>query len=476
MLKDAQLDNKDSSKHASNAFLLAIISFCQQIGAVGLLNLIDVPIKEVTHTVQNKIVTLLLSYMIGCRTSHQIDSRLRPELLAAESLGIVSFPDDSTISRFLDRINSYAVIDLEDVTQALLETHGLACNLEGIILVDFDSTGLVVSGEHFEFAKSGYFANNRGAKGYQLSLATATNAGQEVLVQILDPGNVNAAVRFWDLLHGVGNSLGFLDERVFIRADRAYGVGHYIQYLLDLEVGFQVEGKDSRTAKRWISEIESQIDWISVDKSCWVADIGPRYMPKCHKKVRIILIRTQNKKGEYKYSYLATTLPWSQCSEVDVFHFYNKRVTLEKLIERSKNVVHITHIPTHHFEGLKFVLQLRFLAYNLLVWYQHYVLSDDERLRAMTVFELISTVAEKSVVVEKEANGWTFFLRNTPPIVQNLLTLSQLWLRKMAKQAWCGLASMSQLTYDWQQLIYDVWSAGHDEEKIERMLYGGSSP
>ena len=145
--------------------------------------------------------------------------------------------------------------------------------------------------------------------------------------------------------------------------------------------------------------MEEVIDWIEVNETCWVADIGPRKMPKCSKSVRIILIRIL-KKGEFHYSYLPTTLSCSLCDEVDVFHFYNKRVTLEKLIERSKNVLHITHIPTHNFWGINFSIAPDYQAHNLLLWYKHYVLSEDEIFEAMKVFELVSTMAKQALVVE----------------------------------------------------------------------------
>ena len=173
---------------------------------------------------------------------------LRTELLACQSLEIASFPDNSLLSRFLARIDGYAVSDIQSVSQVLLDGHGLAQNLAGIVLVDLDSTGLVVTGEQFEFLIRGYFAKNRGAIGYQLNLATASNTGGEVLVNILDPGNTSTSVRFWDLIHGVGDALGFLDERVFIRADRDYGVGAYVQYLLGLYIGFVIKGFSNRKA------------------------------------------------------------------------------------------------------------------------------------------------------------------------------------------------------------------------------------
>ena len=76
MLQDAEIDLKDASKHAPNAFLLALLPFLQKIGLLIFLSMVDVPMKEVAHTVKTKIMTLLLSYLIGCRTVNQINTDL----------------------------------------------------------------------------------------------------------------------------------------------------------------------------------------------------------------------------------------------------------------------------------------------------------------------------------------------------------------------------------------------------------------
>jgi hypothetical protein len=39
-----------------------------------------------------------------------------------------------------------------------------------------------------------------------------------------------------------------------------------------------------------------------------------------------------------------------------LFHFYNERVTVEKLIERAKNILRLRHLPTGRFWGLRFFM------------------------------------------------------------------------------------------------------------------------
>ncbi|MDQ5852955.1 MAG: transposase [Chloroflexota bacterium] len=462
MLEDATLDYQDTSKHATNAFLLAMIAFAQRIGALPLLEAVHVPMKEVVHSVQEKIVTLLLSYTLGCRSSHAIETHLRPEVLAAEVLGIDAFADHSSFSRFYQRIDPAAIEALRTVVQRLHEAHGLARHLAGNILVDFDATGLIVTGEQFELADAGYFAKHRGVEGYQLSLACASNAGKEVLAQILDPGHVNTGARCWDLLYAVGERLGFLDGRVFLRADRAYGIGAFIAHLLDMEVGFLIKGRDPRTAHRWVADLGATSVWVPVDALVSVADIGPQVLPDCPQPVRTILIRMWDATRQtYTYSYLVTTLPWAQCSEGDVFHFYNERVTLEKLIEQSKNAWHLTHRPTHAFWGLQFYVELRFLAYNLVLWYRHHVLGEAACLQAMSIFVLVECVAPEAVVAERTAEaGWVIYLAHAPAPVQQVVACTQAWLRRYAHVPLVLLGGLRRLHYDAQALVDAVWRAG----------------
>lgn len=79
MLEDATLDYQDKSKYATNGYLLSLIEFARQTGCLSALSLVEVPMKEVIHSVSEKIITLLLSYTIGCRSSNDINTKLGPD-------------------------------------------------------------------------------------------------------------------------------------------------------------------------------------------------------------------------------------------------------------------------------------------------------------------------------------------------------------------------------------------------------------
>ena len=144
-----------------------------------------------------------------------------------------------------------------------------------------------------------------------------------------------------------------------------------------------------------------------------------------------------------------------------MFHFYNERVTLEKLIERCKNAWHLTHRPTHEYWGLKFYFELRFLAYNLVLWHQQYVLADQPTLQALSVFALVEQVGRGAVVMEcPPQQPPVIYLATTPEPIRALISRTHTWLQQVRVVGIVALGRMRTLRYDWQTLVDAVWQAG----------------
>jgi hypothetical protein len=134
---------------------------------------------------------------------------------------------------------------------------------------------------------------------------------------------------------------------------------------------------------------------------------------------------------------------------------------LEKLIERCKTAWHLTHRPTHDFWGLKFYFELRFLAYNLVLWHQTYVLSDEPALQAMSVFELVATVAPRAVVMECPAQQpKVIYLATAPEPIRALISRTHTWVQQVREVGMVMLGCLRNLRYDWQTLVDAVWQAG----------------
>jgi hypothetical protein len=99
-----------------------------------------------------------------------------PDQVSAQEWGMERFPDQSQINLFLNRMTAENVVQPEQAHQELLLSHSLLRSAPRVF-VDFDQTGLRVTGKTFELAEKGYFPRRRGARGYQLSAALASAEG-----------------------------------------------------------------------------------------------------------------------------------------------------------------------------------------------------------------------------------------------------------------------------------------------------------
>lgn len=77
------------------AWLVAFIKVAQTLGALVLLEQVKVKMKEVDYTVHQKLITLLLSVVMGCKYTSDINDKLVTDTMAANILNMKRFPDQS---------------------------------------------------------------------------------------------------------------------------------------------------------------------------------------------------------------------------------------------------------------------------------------------------------------------------------------------------------------------------------------------
>jgi hypothetical protein len=384
--------------------------------------------------------------------------RLKGEHMAADMLGLEhGFADNTGLCRFFQAIRSQDVKDMNAIWRELLCQHGLAANSEGIVVFDVDPSGLVVTteDERYEWVEKGYFANNPGAVGYQICLGFASKLG-EVLSQTFDPGSTNTTDRFYTLIYEAADILGGF-SRLFVRADAQFGVGHILTFLIEHQVaGWLIKGRDPRTARSIMGRLKNQLVWQYVGDDVWVAEAGLQYVPSCETPVRVVLIRTYSvKRRRYEYTYLTTSLTAHQCQALDLFHFYNGRMTIEKLIERAKNVLHLRHLPTGEFYGLAFFMHLFWLTFNLVTWYHHHVLGESPLLKEVKVPEFLESLKSLPVVVERIEESTTFFAAQAHDWARHVLEATQVWLQRHTD--FTRLGELVRVRYPLEQLLRDAW-------------------
>jgi hypothetical protein len=109
---------------------------------------VQLPLKMVQHSPQDKLLDVLLSILTGCRAISQVNTRLRPEIALARAWDRASFAEQSTLARTLDQFSDVQIAQLRQGSETLFrrESRTLRHNLaEDWLWLDIDLTPLPAS-------------------------------------------------------------------------------------------------------------------------------------------------------------------------------------------------------------------------------------------------------------------------------------------------------------------------------------------
>jgi len=356
----------------------------------------------------DKIATLFSSIATGCSHIKDINHKLTPYPSAASLFGMYRFPDQSGVNRFLNRMGPEQISQLSLVFEAILDKVILFKDEEKVDL-NVDVTGLVVYGDKYQFAKKGYFPHQRGKEGYQLSLGTTNSKYSQILSLILDPGNMSLNMRLWDTIYEVAEVLGSLERIGIIRADAIYGTGLDITGLIEQTFSFLIKGKDPRTAKRILRELDpSYDDWKRVDETTWAFDAKYVTITNCPYPVRTVVTKAIDAKGELEYRHIYTSFFPREMDEVETILSYRKRIDIEAIIRDDKYGLYIDNLRTKNFWGIWAYLFIACATHNLISLFRKRVLlgTGIEDLGIQTIVKKLTDIPAK---FEKEQQRMRIF-------------------------------------------------------------------
>ena len=390
-MKSITFNTGEFKVEKTSAWLVAFIKFAQTLGALELLEQVKVQMKKIDYTVHQKMMTLLLSVVIGCRYTSDINQKLVPDTVAANLLDMDRFPDQSQVNELIRRIDSKGVEQLKNVHHQMFIQNAQCLSTTDTVVVDIDQSGLIANGKTYEMAQKGYFSKKKNQKGYQLSVAFCGNENSETISLYLDPGNTHCSTRFEDLVKDTLVKLADVakDNRLILRMDSGYGSDDNIRKIQN-KVLFVAKAFSTVRAANIAKSIK-KTDWEVVD--CCV-DL---YELANTDGLRHVIVRTLTGKGDFEYTMLVTNIPENQMSKVELFYFYNQRQTIEAFFKKCKNIYHIKNLRTKKFDGIHAFLWIVFITHNLLSWFKGIVLSgtklEDTGTKTL-VDKLGSTVAE----------------------------------------------------------------------------------
>ena len=370
-MKSITFTTGDFKEEKTSAWLAGFIKFARTIGALDLLEQVKVKMKEVNYTVHQKMITLLLSIIMGCKYTSDVNHKLVPDTVAANMFDMKRFPDQSQVNELIRRIDEKGIEQLASVHHQMFMQNAQCLSSSGFIVVDIDQSGLIANGKTYEAAQKGYFSKKKNQRGYQLSAAFCGETSETISLY-LDPGNTHCSARFDDLVKDTLVKLSDVakEHRLILRIDSGYGSDDNISKICD-KVLFVAKAYSTVRAANIAKTIKKE-DWKEVDGCVDVFELP------IVEGLRHIVVRTLTSKGSFEYTMLVSNIPSRRMSAIEMFHFYNKRQTIEAFFKTCKNVYHIKNLRTRKFDGIYAFLWFVFIAHNLLSWFKSTVLSDTE--------------------------------------------------------------------------------------------------
>ena len=158
--------------------------------------------KQVKYSIYQKLIITMMSIVIGCETTKDINEKLGVEKLALNMFDLDTVPDQSQINELIRRFDQDSINQLQNIHHNLFMENSNSAYSPERVVVDVDQTGLIANGKTFELAEKGYFSKKKNQSGYQLA-AAFTGKHSETVAMFLDSGNSHCNDHYYDLLKSI---------------------------------------------------------------------------------------------------------------------------------------------------------------------------------------------------------------------------------------------------------------------------------
>ena len=135
------------------------------------------PIKEVKHAPNAKVLDVLVSILAGCRAISQVNTRIRPDIALARAWGRERFAEQSTLSRTLDAFGEEQIAQLRQGSEVLFRRESRTLRhdfAQDWLWLDIDLTPLPAS-KHAEGSTKGKIGGEKTDTGVNWHAFTQRN-------------------------------------------------------------------------------------------------------------------------------------------------------------------------------------------------------------------------------------------------------------------------------------------------------------
>lgn len=295
--------------------------------------------------------------------------------------GLVSFPVQSTISRFLSSLKVIVARQIADFNFDLLMKFRGGFKAFISITLDLDSHVTTVYGNQ-QRAGLGYNPKKKGRKSYH-PLLCFLGESRDYLGGLFRSGKHHSSYHAVKFLKALIKRLPRHIEQIRLRSDSGFFSGEMIRYLMKEHIEFYMVVPMQPWVQKKIKHLK---EWKSIG---WGISTGQcEYVFEKDASLRMVVVRQRVKKGNpprkqlkllhtddviYDYQVILTN---SDKEPEQVWRFYNERASCENFIKEGIYGFGLDKVISHSYAGNYAWFELLMLAYNLMNFFKEEVLSQ----------------------------------------------------------------------------------------------------
>ena len=364
--------------------------------------------RQCKYSVGTMLVSLLYGMFLGYPRPSQMEV-LATDKVFQKIAGLVSFPVQSTISRFLDGLKVVVARQIAVLNFDLLLKFREGFRAFFSITLDLDSHVVPVYGQQ-QRAGRGYNPKKKGRRSYH-PLFCFIGETRDYLAGLLRSGKHHTSYQAIPFLKGILKKLPAHIQKIRLRADSGFFSLDFLKFLVKRSIEFYVVVP----LQPWIQKkIWGIKDWKDIGWGVAVSEL--EYVLAKGIILRLVVIRKRVKRGEspkkqlkllameevlYDYQVIVTN---GLLVAEEVWRFYNQRACCENFIKEGIYGFGLDKVISHHYAGNYAYFELLMLGYNLMNFFKEGVLHQEK------VKRMIQTIRERLFLIParliKTAGRW----------------------------------------------------------------------
>jgi hypothetical protein len=373
--------------------------------------------RKSKYGTDDMLISCLYGMFLGYPRPGQMDL-LTTDRVFQKIAGLVSFPVQSTISRFLNALKVSVAREIADFNFDLLTKFRGSFKALKSITLDLDSHVTPVYGTQ-QRAGLGYNPKKKGRKSYH-PLLCFVGETRDYIGGLFRSGKHHTSYNAVKFLKGMIKKLPSHIESIRLRADGGFFSREMIEYLMKNEIEFYM----AVPIQPWVQKkIRHTREWTDTGGGVETGEC--EYVFTKDITLRMVFVR-QKVKGnnspkkqlkllnidEVKYDYQVIVTN-SDKAAVDVWRCYNQRACCENFIKEGIYGFGLDKVVSHSYAGNYAWFDLLMLAYNLMNFFKEDVLNQ-KKVKHMTqiIRDRIFLIPGKLVSTSRQ---WVLKLERTWP-------------------------------------------------------------